>query len=175
MDEMLDAITRISLLEVIELRTGKWQIHEPTVSYYSKKLSNLLEDTTNTPDVASGRQLPLPPLVTATFTLSHVSSPSTPVGQQDLIQSTEKMGDESASSFNYQQSNDSGTLPTTTTTSPTSSGGSRSSLLIDFGSLSLSNDFKQTVTVGPNSIKITGNNLKLVQVSQSIASSASFQ
>jgi len=175
MDETLDIITRISLLEVIELRTGNWQIHEPTVSYYSKKLSNLLEDTTNTPDVASGRQLPIPPFVTARFTLSHVSSPPTPVDQQQPIQSSGPLV-ESASPFNGQESNDSGALQTATTpASSTSGGGSFSSLLNDFCSLSLSSEFHQTVTVGSDSINITGKNHKLVQVSQSVNSSAAIQ
>ena len=42
MDETLDAITRMSLLEAIELRAGNWQLHEPTVNYYTKKLNFLV-------------------------------------------------------------------------------------------------------------------------------------
>lgn len=42
-DETLDAITRMSLLQVIELRAAGWQqLHESTMSYYSNKLNALL-------------------------------------------------------------------------------------------------------------------------------------
>lgn len=146
----MDAITHISLLEVIELRTANWQIHEPTVSYYIKKLSNLLEDTTNTPDVASDRQLLVPsPLVAASFTLSPVSSPPTPVVQQQAIGTTEPLV-KPASPLNGPESNND--MPTATTPSLTSGGGSFSSLLNDFGSLSLSSEFQHTVMVGLDSI-----------------------
>jgi hypothetical protein len=134
MDEKtLDAITRMSLLQVIELRAAGWQqLHESTVSYYSNKLNALLmlqgsggggSTTTGiwpTADMTSGRWQPSHQTVTTP--LSPIVSDAAAValdggGQQQLllqpgqvVKSTGKYGTYTVSSASTPSSSSSMTV-----------------------------------------------------------------
>lgn len=83
-DESLDLVSRIHLLEIIELRAMQWMTNENVTNYYKQKLAQVEYEMQMTPSIKTPDTEPTTPIFPSSSALPDINQPPTII--QNLLQ-----------------------------------------------------------------------------------------